>query len=733
MEQVPISSGIIRFGTFEIDVDRGELRKSGLRLRIQEQPFQVLAALLARPGDVVTREQLIHRLWPDGTHVDFDRGLNAAVARLRQVLSDSAETPRFIETVARQGYRFVAPVTKGEAPKEAAAIAPALRPTTYRSGVAVAALVLAASLSAAWWFGAPIRNNEVVLQQITRDRGLSMDPALSPNGDLVAYASDRDATNSNIWLQQLAPGGTAVQLTHEHADATQPAFSPDGAQIVYRSEGDGGGINVIATVGGEPRRIAERGRNPRFSPDGQWIAYWIGVESGDDDQSGQVFFIPAKGGAPRQVGANMPPGGNPIWAPDSARLLVYANPRPTSGSAGDADWWVAPLNGQARKTGSFQVLRNQGFAMQFASSYPRATAWLGTELIFSAQKGDTRNVWRVPFGSSDAAIEGTAERLTAGTTSEISASFLPSGLLAFTSLQQNAAIWAIGIDGQEGTTLTRLTNGETSEVSPSVSSDGRYLGYTARTPAEQAWIKDLRTGKSNPVVEGPGRSWRPVLSADGSRIAFNIDTPDARGIFVKARDGATTKQVRSEPAWIFEWTPDKRSVLFMLKTPRSKIQRVDADTGQTGEFLSKPGSGLYQPKFSPDGKWLVVEEVTGIAPRRSSRIQVVPLRNGQPEAPTKWIAVTGDSGWADKPRWSSDGNGIVFLSDQDGFQCLWTQRLRPTTKEPIGNPKPLYHFHSRRLSPRNIGLALLEIEVAGDKVIIDLGELTGNVWTATTR
>src|SRR5581483_3202272 len=80
------------------------------RVRIQEQPFQVLAMLVSRPGEVITREALVARLWPDGTFVDFERGLNAAVARLRQTLRDSAETPRFIETVARRGYRFVAPV-----------------------------------------------------------------------------------------------------------------------------------------------------------------------------------------------------------------------------------------------------------------------------------------------------------------------------------------------------------------------------------------------------------------------------------------------------------------------------------------------------------------------------------------------------------------------------------------------------------------------------------------------
>src|SRR3954447_26996742 len=99
----------IRFGAFEADVQTGELRKDGVKLRFSGQPFQVLAILLERPGDVVTRDELQKRLWPD-TFVDVERNLNTAVNKIREVLGDSAESPRFVETLPRRGYRFVAPV-----------------------------------------------------------------------------------------------------------------------------------------------------------------------------------------------------------------------------------------------------------------------------------------------------------------------------------------------------------------------------------------------------------------------------------------------------------------------------------------------------------------------------------------------------------------------------------------------------------------------------------------------
>src|SRR5689334_5535308 len=107
-------SQTIRFGTFELDVRAGELRKQGVRIRLQEQPLRILEMLLAHPGQLVTREELRSKLWPSNTFVDFDHGLNKAINKLREALGDSAESPRFVETVGRRGYRFIAEVKLGD-------------------------------------------------------------------------------------------------------------------------------------------------------------------------------------------------------------------------------------------------------------------------------------------------------------------------------------------------------------------------------------------------------------------------------------------------------------------------------------------------------------------------------------------------------------------------------------------------------------------------------------------
>jgi len=137
---------VFRFGVFEVDPRSGELRKQGARVRLRDQSLEVLVMLLERPGDVVTREELQHRLWSTNTFVDFDRGLNKAVNRLREALGDSAESPRFIETLPKRGYRFIAPVKTVAAEGEPELVATPFsyapeRPALRRRWIVGAALV----------------------------------------------------------------------------------------------------------------------------------------------------------------------------------------------------------------------------------------------------------------------------------------------------------------------------------------------------------------------------------------------------------------------------------------------------------------------------------------------------------------------------------------------------------------------------------------------------------------
>jgi DNA-binding winged helix-turn-helix (wHTH) protein len=270
---------LVRFGVFELDVRSGELRKAGSRLTVSEQPLNLLIALLDRPGEVVTRDELRERLWPADTFVDFEHGLNAAVKRLRDALGDSADTPRFIETVPRRGYRFIAPVDEVGVPAASgfgkrSAPQPRPRQVPVVRIVVAAAVVLGAGVfgsAVSWWTS---RHGHVetarstvpqTLRRVTFGSGFDTDATWSPDGRFIAYSSNRSG-NLDIWVQAVS-GGEPEQIMHSPSADTQPTWSPDGNDtIVFRSERNGGGLFAVPAHGGPERQLTtfglDRGGRP---------------------------------------------------------------------------------------------------------------------------------------------------------------------------------------------------------------------------------------------------------------------------------------------------------------------------------------------------------------------------------------------------------------------------------------------------------------------------------------
>src|SRR5690348_9944794 len=216
-----------RFGPFEVDFSTSELRRNGSRVRIQEQQLRLLGVLLEQPGDLVTRERLREGLWPSDTFVDFERSLNAAVAKLRQALHDSADRPVYVETVARKGYRFIAPVTQtADKPEQAAAIPERVAPNWRRMALwAGAVVVCACAVFFAWAkFQRRDVNREIGSQRYalamptgTQIAGPSFAPsmAISPDGrNLALVVSPLGGGPSSIWVRPL--GSEAA----EHLEGT---------------------------------------------------------------------------------------------------------------------------------------------------------------------------------------------------------------------------------------------------------------------------------------------------------------------------------------------------------------------------------------------------------------------------------------------------------------------------------------------------------------------------------
>src|SRR5262249_39755823 len=159
--------------------------------------------------------------------------------------------------------------------------------------------------------------------------GLTTDPAISPDGKLLAYASDRSGEgNLDIYVQQIGDG-EPQRLTSDKVDERNPSFSPDGTKIVFRSERGEGGVYVMSALGGEQRLIAKGGLNPRFSPDGNWIAYWFSGQRGGDPTFGgrdKIYIVLSTGGQPRQLRPDFDAARSPIWTPDGKYLLFEGTP-----------------------------------------------------------------------------------------------------------------------------------------------------------------------------------------------------------------------------------------------------------------------------------------------------------------------------------------------------------------------------------------------------------------------
>ena len=250
MAEAVRSSRVIRFGTFEVDLQDGELRKGGVKLKLTGQPFQVLAILLERPGEIVTREELQKRLWPD-TFVDVDHNLNTAINKIREVLGDSAESPRFVETLPRRGYRFIAsvegpkiPTTPAEESGSGARRGSRIPTWVVRISILwVVILLLAASgLFIYRRRRTPTATAQRTLTRLTFDDGLQTGATWSPDGRFIAYSSDRGG-KFDIWVQAVS-GGDPVQVTKGPGQNWQPDWSPDGKYIAYRSEEGEGGLYI---------------------------------------------------------------------------------------------------------------------------------------------------------------------------------------------------------------------------------------------------------------------------------------------------------------------------------------------------------------------------------------------------------------------------------------------------------------------------------------------------------
>jgi Tol biopolymer transport system component len=569
----------------------------------------------------------------------------------------------------------------------------------------------------------------LTLTRLTSDSGLTTDPAFSPDGKLLAYASDRSGEgNLDIYLRQVV-GGEPLRLTRGPGDKHEPSFSPDGTTVAFRSEQQGGGIYVVPALGGTASKIVPEGHQPKFSPDGNWLTYSVQLGSCFGARNlCSIYIVPTSGGKPQQVRPDFAAGLYSVWSPDGKHLLFLGTPDEKLPAEEGFDWYVTPLDsGPAIKTGALEATRNAKLSAPFSpsSAAPRwllpAPAWepQGDALIFSALSGDSTNLWRIRISPKTWKVTGPVQRLTSGAAWEEAPSVAsgPGGIvrLAFSSLTNNLAIWSLPLDPDQGRATgkpIRLTQDATADFHPTLSRDGRKMVWvSARSGSQEVWIKDLRTGAESMLTADRSDKWHPRLSADGMSVSF-AESP-SWNIFITSAIGGTPEMICQGCGEATDWSADGKRILGDTLDAQAWV--LDLASRRKTDLVTAQHKA-YTGVFSPDNQWVVFGDPA------TARTYVAPLTE-LPLAESARIPVV-DNWW----NWEWYGNFIYSVSDRDGFSCVWAQRLDAVTKRPLGVPFAVFHAHSARLSLAILGENYLS--VGRDKMLFNMGERTGNIWMA---
>lgn len=629
----------VRFGVFEVDLGTSEVRKSGLRVKLQKQPFQVLAALLERPGGVVTREELRQRIWSDATFIDFDHGLNKAINKVRSALGDSADNPRFVETLARQGYRFIAPVESLELARperlETLAPEPALQPRRLGWLVALgsAVVLLLGGGLALSLLSPPVPPQVLNIRQLTNDGRQKID-GLGTNGREVYFL---EFQGGEVLLAQVSALGGETHIIPTPFEPPTSVFlldaAPDRREVLVKTatgvapDLTEGPLWVLPVLGGSPRRLGDlSAKDARWSPDGKQIAYFHGEK---------LYLAESDGTNPRQIASK--PGTNTAicWSPDGTRVRF----RSAYPSLYVSSIWEVSISGANLRP----VFPQWDYEQHFGAWTPN-----GKHFIFYSPSDF--NLWaRREKQNFLIPTDERPVRLTSGPIRFRCPRLDPDGktLFAVGEIRRGELLRWHSAARQLLPYFPGLSADQLH-----FSTDGQWVTYVT-FPEDRVWRSKADGSERLQLTFAPMHGYLPRYSPDGQQIAFMGRMPGRKWkMYVVSAFGGTPRQLipgdgtEADP----NWSPDGKKIVFApfpWEVPESEtgVRILDLETGQV---TAVPGSeGLFSPRWSPDGRYITAirYEENGLA-----------IFDFQSQ---RWTELT--SFYAGFPAWSRDGKHVYFF------------------------------------------------------------------------
>jgi len=656
-----------RFDHFELDLNSGQLFRSGKRVPIQDKPLQVLRLLLEAQGVVVTREQVRSALWPQDTFVDFEHGVNTAVKKLRQALEDSAERPKFVETLPRVGYRLLVPVEwlaeeNGSRAlrhvvtmpsREAEASARPVDSLSHKKrpwkslvavglaglvvGIAVLALSLESRQRSQTRFGTLLhsiwsgRHSE--LPPSLNQRRLTANPhelpltsgVMSPDGKYFAYTD-----STGFYVRQIDTGETHPVRLPKNFDIKVENWFPDSSHLVVSWISDASkppSLWLISILGGTPRKLADEGSGAQVSPDGTKLTFLKGVW---DD--GEIWLIELNNkSVTKIVDASSDHLGPAAWAPDGKRL-AFAR---ASSERQDIEIQFYDL-----ATGRTETVFSQPGIGQHI-------AWVAPDsLIYSVQEAEPNqsdwNLWRVELDTHTGRPSGSPMRITNDREGITTISATSDGkriTLLRRTLQQDVYLTELDAQGKQLSPPRRFTLDERQDLPGAWTPDSKAaLIVSDRDGPYHIFKQEVDQTQPELLVGGKQNALLPRLTPDGSNMLY-MEAPLPIGPTDKVRlmkmplSGGPS-QVVLETQGIVNFAcarqPATTCVYAKIDADSYRSFIFDPSDGKTAELATariKKEDGFNSWNLSPDGKYLVSAKSQN--PYAEATLRIFSLANGQ--------------------------------------------------------------------------------------------------------